>query len=133
MNLLLRTHENYNDPTWNSVIISIIILLIGTFYYIYTIMKLAFQELKWRNKSTRKMRTRIRRYSSEGHRIEDAEKVSEELRDRVRKLEEVGLGCWRCHHCCHYINRFYCCSRCKGGREWALWFPPIGRVVTTSA
>tara|TARA_A200000159_G_C7317887_1_gene337486 strand:+ start:739 stop:945 length:207 start_codon:yes stop_codon:yes gene_type:complete len=45
MNLLLRTHENLNDPVW-SVIISIIILLIGTFYYIYTIMKLAFQEFE---------------------------------------------------------------------------------------
>ena len=45
MNLLLRPLENYNDPTW-SVIISILILLIGTFYYIYTIMKLAFQELE---------------------------------------------------------------------------------------
>ena len=45
MNLLLRPLENPNDPTW-SVIISILILLIGTFYYIYTIMKLAFQELE---------------------------------------------------------------------------------------
>ena len=44
MNLLLRAHENYNDPTW-SVIISIIILLIGTVYYIVYIMRMAFDEL----------------------------------------------------------------------------------------
>ena len=45
MNLLLRPLENANDPVW-SVIISIIILLIGTSYCIYTIMKLAFEELE---------------------------------------------------------------------------------------
>ena len=37
MNLLLRPHENYNDPTW-SVIISIIILLIGVLYIIIYIL-----------------------------------------------------------------------------------------------
>ena len=45
MNLLLRPLENTSDPVW-SVIISIIILLIVTSYYIYTIMKLAFEELE---------------------------------------------------------------------------------------
>ena len=44
MNLLLRAHENYNDPVW-SVIISIIILLIGVGYYIVYIMRMAFDEL----------------------------------------------------------------------------------------
>ena len=44
MNLLLRTHENYNDPTW-SVIISVIILLMGTGYYIAYIMRMAFDEM----------------------------------------------------------------------------------------
>ncbi len=45
MNLLLKPLENANYPVW-SVIISIIILLIGVTYYIYTIMKLAFEELE---------------------------------------------------------------------------------------
>jgi len=45
MNLLLRPLENFNDPTW-SVIISLMILLFGVSYYIYTIMKLAFEELE---------------------------------------------------------------------------------------
>ena len=45
MNLILRAHENYNDPTW-SVIISIILLLIGTGYYIVYIMRLAFEEME---------------------------------------------------------------------------------------
>ena len=44
MNLILRPLENNNDPVW-SVIISLIILLIGVTYYIYTIMSVAFQEL----------------------------------------------------------------------------------------
>jgi len=44
MNLLLRAHENYNDPVW-SVIISIIILLCGVTYYIVYIMRMAFDEL----------------------------------------------------------------------------------------
>ncbi len=45
MNLILRLHENYNDPVW-SVIISIIILLIGVGYYIRYIMTIAFNEMK---------------------------------------------------------------------------------------
>ena len=44
MNLILRPHENLNDPTW-SVIWSIVLLLIGVAYYIYTIMKSAYEEL----------------------------------------------------------------------------------------
>ena len=44
MNLVLRSHENLNDPTW-SVIISIMILLAGVSYYIYTIMKYSFEEM----------------------------------------------------------------------------------------
>ena len=45
MNLLLRPLEDPNGVTW-SVIISILILLIGVAYYIYTIMKMAFEELE---------------------------------------------------------------------------------------
>ena len=45
MNLVLRPLADYNDVTW-SIVISLIILLIGVGYYIYTIMTLAFQELE---------------------------------------------------------------------------------------
>tara|TARA_B100000925_G_scaffold179956_1_gene135804 strand:+ start:258 stop:401 length:144 start_codon:yes stop_codon:yes gene_type:complete len=45
MNLILRPLDNVTDPVW-SVIISLIILLAGVFYYIYTIMSMAFQELE---------------------------------------------------------------------------------------
>ena len=45
MNLILKPLNDANDPVW-SVIISIIILLIGVSYYIYTIMTLAYEELK---------------------------------------------------------------------------------------
>jgi len=44
MNLLLRPLEDINDPVW-SVIISIMLLLCGVGYYIYTIMSLAYEEL----------------------------------------------------------------------------------------
>ena len=45
MNLFLRPLSDVNDVTW-SIIISLIILLIGVAYYIYTIMKLAYSELE---------------------------------------------------------------------------------------
>jgi len=45
MNLFLRPLEDVNDVTW-SVIVSLLILLAGTAYYIYTIMKLAYKELE---------------------------------------------------------------------------------------
>jgi hypothetical protein len=45
MNLLLRPLNDVNDVTW-SIIISLLILLAGVAYYIYTIMKLAFEELE---------------------------------------------------------------------------------------
>ena len=45
MNLLLRPLNDVNDVTW-SIIISLIILLAGVGYYIYTIMSLAFRELE---------------------------------------------------------------------------------------
>ena len=45
MNLVLRSHENLNDPTW-SIIILLMILLAGVSYYIYTIMKYSFEEMK---------------------------------------------------------------------------------------
>lgn len=45
MNLLLRPLNDVNDVTW-SIVISLIILLAGVAYYIYTIMSMAFQELE---------------------------------------------------------------------------------------
>ena len=51
MNLLLRTHEGYNDPTW-SVIIGLIIFLAGVTYYIVYIMRMAFDELNDGNNDT---------------------------------------------------------------------------------
>jgi hypothetical protein len=45
MNLVLRPLHDVNDVTW-SIIWSLIILLGGVAYYIYTIMKLAYQELE---------------------------------------------------------------------------------------
>ena len=45
MNLLLRPLADVNDVTW-SIVISLLILLAGVSYYIYTIMKLAFEELE---------------------------------------------------------------------------------------
>ncbi len=44
MNLILRPLADYNDVTW-SIVISLLILLAGVSYYIYTIMSLAFEEL----------------------------------------------------------------------------------------
>jgi len=44
MNLVLRPLADYNDVTW-SIVISLLILLAGVSYYIYTIMSLAFEEL----------------------------------------------------------------------------------------
>jgi len=45
MNLILHPLQNSNDPVW-SVIISIIILLAGVFYYVVYIMRIAFAELE---------------------------------------------------------------------------------------
>ena len=45
MNLFLRPLEDVNDVTW-SIIWCLIILLAGVAYYIYTIMKLAYEELE---------------------------------------------------------------------------------------
>ena len=45
MNLILRPLADVNNVTW-SIVISLIILLAGVAYYIYTIMKLAFGELE---------------------------------------------------------------------------------------
>ena len=45
MNLVLRPLNDINDVTW-SIIISLLILLAGVAYYIYTIMKLAYAELE---------------------------------------------------------------------------------------
>ena len=45
MNLVLRPLEDYNSPTW-SIIIMLMILLAGVSYYIYTIMKYSFEEMK---------------------------------------------------------------------------------------
>ncbi len=43
MNLILRSHENINDPVW-SVIISIIILLMGVAYIIVYILSIDDKE-----------------------------------------------------------------------------------------
>ncbi len=45
MNLVLRPLSDVNDVTW-SIVISLLILLAGVGYYIYTIMSLAFEELE---------------------------------------------------------------------------------------
>ena len=45
MNLLLRPLNDVNDVTW-SIVISLLILLAGVGYYIYTIMMMAFDELE---------------------------------------------------------------------------------------
>jgi len=45
MNLFLRPLNDVNDVTW-SIIWSMVILLLGVMYYIYTIMKMAYKELK---------------------------------------------------------------------------------------
>lgn len=45
MNLFLRPLDDVTDVTW-SIIWCMIILLTGVAYYIYTIMRLAFQELE---------------------------------------------------------------------------------------
>ena len=45
MELFLRPLADVNDVTW-SIVISLLILLAGVSYYIYTIMTLGFQELE---------------------------------------------------------------------------------------
>ena len=45
MNLVLRPLDNQTSVTW-SVIWCLVIVLIGVGYYIYTIMKLAYEELE---------------------------------------------------------------------------------------
>ena len=45
MNLFLRPLDDPNSVTW-SIIWCLVILLAGVAYYIYTIMKLAFEELE---------------------------------------------------------------------------------------
>ena len=45
MNLLLRPLDDVNSVTW-SIIWCMLLLLAGVAYYIYTIMKLAFEELE---------------------------------------------------------------------------------------
>ena len=45
MNLFLRPLEDPNGVTW-SIIWCLVILLAGVGYYIYTIMTLAYEELK---------------------------------------------------------------------------------------
>ena len=45
MNLFLRPLNDVNDVTW-SIIWSMVILLFGVGYYIYTIMKMAYEELE---------------------------------------------------------------------------------------
>ncbi len=56
MNLILRPLNDVNDVTW-SIVISLIILLIGVAYYIYTIMSMAFKELEDAQSDTNQGRT----------------------------------------------------------------------------
>ena len=51
MNLFLRPLEDVNDVTW-SIIWCLIILLAGVAYYIYTILTLAYEELKESNETS---------------------------------------------------------------------------------
>ena len=44
MNLLLRAHENVNDPVW-SVIISVMIAVALAFGYVIYILKISYTEL----------------------------------------------------------------------------------------
>ena len=44
MNLFLRPHADVNDVTW-SIIVLLITLLAGVFYYIVYIMRMAFDEV----------------------------------------------------------------------------------------
>ena len=92
MNLFLRPLSDPNGVTW-SIIWSLVILLIGAAYYIYTIMKLAYSELE----------EDVRPNQQEGcgsgsdptlltHRIEDAENETKELKERVRNLEKKVWG-----------------------------------------
>ena len=64
VNLILRTHENFNDPVW-SVILCIIILLLGTGYYILYIMRTAFYELEHGSNDTTKQK-KLLQLSSNG-------------------------------------------------------------------
>ena len=43
MNLILRAHENFNDPVWG-VIWMVLLAVLGAGYYIYYLMKLANDE-----------------------------------------------------------------------------------------
>ncbi len=44
MNLVLRTHENVNDPVW-SVIISVILAVVLALGYVIYILKISYTEL----------------------------------------------------------------------------------------
>ena len=56
MNLVLHPLNDVNDITW-SIVISLIILLAGVSYYIYTIMSMAFKELEDAQSDTNQGRT----------------------------------------------------------------------------
>jgi hypothetical protein len=58
VNLFLRPLTDPNDVTW-SIIWSLILLLFGVAYYIYTIMSLAFKELQENGQ--------VREQGQEGH------------------------------------------------------------------
>ena len=101
MNLVLRPLNDINDVTW-SIIISILILLAGVAYYIYTIMKLAYSELvrRCRTKYELKDAEQDQEIALLKHRVEQLEnegptadqEMVKELRERVRKLERtVGV------------------------------------------
>ena len=45
MELILKQHDNVNDPIW-SVIIGLIVFLLGASYYILYIMRISYKELE---------------------------------------------------------------------------------------
>ena len=74
MNLLLRTHEGYNDPTW-SVIIGLIIFLAGVTYYIVYIMRITFDELDYGNNDTTESEELLQLPSDKINRVVDGDTI----------------------------------------------------------
>ena len=73
------------------MIISIIILSIGVMYCIVYIMTMAFGELDHDHNQPEGRPDQDQLIALLTHRIEDGEKISEELRERVRNLERWVL------------------------------------------
>ena len=99
MELFLRPLADVNDVTW-SIVISLLILLAGVSYYIYTIMSMAFKSWTMSdltNKDAEQdtkiavmdstLENSIRRIEMVHKRVDDTNEEIEKLRERVRKLE----------------------------------------------